>query len=184
MRNLLLSAFALVCLLPMNAQTINTRIYPAEKLAKVKAKADTPTYAPAIKSLMREADKAMNLTPPSVMDKNMVASSGDKHDYMSMGALLVARPFQTGRTALYPQGRSTEPRTVEARPQPVGRHGKSRYNFGNRLLFLRQRAICEKGCRFPESMVPRRKDKDEPELELRSDHSRTQKRAGTWDRHD
>lgn len=40
MRNLLLSAFALVCLLPMNAQTVNTRIYPAEKLAKVKAKAD------------------------------------------------------------------------------------------------------------------------------------------------
>ena len=31
MRNLLLSAFALVCLLPMNAQTVNTRIYPAEK---------------------------------------------------------------------------------------------------------------------------------------------------------
>ena len=42
MRNLLLSAFTLVCLLPMNAQTVNTRIYPAEKLAKVKAKADTP----------------------------------------------------------------------------------------------------------------------------------------------
>ena len=85
MRNLLLSAFALVCLLPMNAQTVNTRIYPAEKLAKVKAKADTPTYAPAIKTLMKEADKAMNLTPPSVMDKSMTASSGDKHDYMSMG---------------------------------------------------------------------------------------------------
>ena len=72
-------------LLPMNAQTVNTRIYPAEKLAKVKAKADTPTYAPAIKTLMKEADKAMNLTPPSVMDKSMTASSGDKHDYMSMG---------------------------------------------------------------------------------------------------
>ena len=85
MRNLLLSAFALVCLLPMNAQTVNTRIYPAEKLAKVKAKADTPTYAPASKTLMKEADKAMNLTPPSVMDKSMTASSGDKHDYMSMG---------------------------------------------------------------------------------------------------
>lgn len=85
MRNLLLSAFALVCLLPMNAQTVNTRIYPAEKLAKVKAKADIPTYAPAIKTLMKDADKAMNMTPPSVMDKSMVASSGDKHDYMSMG---------------------------------------------------------------------------------------------------
>ena len=33
---------------------------------------------------MKEADKAMNLTPPSVMDKSMTASSGDKHDYMSM----------------------------------------------------------------------------------------------------
>ena len=53
MRNLLLSAFTLVCLLPMNAQTVNTRIYPAEKLAKVKAKADTPAYDPAIKTLMR-----------------------------------------------------------------------------------------------------------------------------------
>lgn len=85
MRNLLLSAFTLVCLLPINAQTINTRIYPAEKLAKVKAKADTPAYAPAIKTLMRDADKAMKMTPPSVMDKSMTASSGDKHDYMSMG---------------------------------------------------------------------------------------------------
>ena len=94
MRNLLLSAFALVCLLPMNAQTVNTRIYPAEKLAKVKAKADTPTYAPAIKTLMKEADKAMNLTPPSVMDKSMTASSGDKHDYMSTGG-----PILPNRTA-------------------------------------------------------------------------------------
>ena len=85
MRNLLLSTFTLVCLLPMNAQTVNTRIYPAEKLAKVKAKADTPAYAPAIKTLMRDADKAMKMTPPSVMDKSMTASSGDKHDYMSMG---------------------------------------------------------------------------------------------------
>ncbi len=85
MRNLLLSAFCTGLPASMNAQTVNTRIYPAEKLAKVKAKADTPTYAPAIKTLMKEADKAMNLTPPSVMDKSMTASSGDKHDYMSMG---------------------------------------------------------------------------------------------------
>ena len=112
MRNLLLSAFALVCLLPMNAQTVNTRIYPAEKLAKVKAKADTPTYAPAIKTLMKEADKAMNLTPPSMMDKSMTASSG-LHEY---GTLLVARSFQTGRLALYPQRRATQSRTVQVRP--------------------------------------------------------------------
>ena len=34
MRNLLLSAFALVCLLPMNAQTVNTRIYPLKSWLK------------------------------------------------------------------------------------------------------------------------------------------------------
>lgn len=116
MRNLLLSAFALVCLLPMNAQTVNTRIYPAEKLAKVKAKADTPTYAPAIKTLMKEADKAMNLTPPSVMDKSMTASSGDQTRLHEYGTLLVARSFQTGRLALYPQRRATQSRTVQVRP--------------------------------------------------------------------
>ena len=54
MRNLLLSAFCTGLPASMNAQTVNTRIYPAEKLAKVKAKADTPTYAPAIKTLMKE----------------------------------------------------------------------------------------------------------------------------------
>lgn len=85
MKNLFFSAFALMCVLSLNAQTPVTRVYPAEKLAKVKAKADTPAYAPAIKSLLKEADKTLKVTPPSVMEKSMVASSGDKHDYMSMG---------------------------------------------------------------------------------------------------
>ena len=85
MKNLLMSAFALACVLALNVQTVNARSYPTEKLAKVKAKADTPAYAPAVKQLIKEADKTLKQTPPSVMNKNMVASSGDKHDYMSMG---------------------------------------------------------------------------------------------------
>ena len=53
---------------------------------EVKEKADSPLYAPAVKTLLRDADKALKMTPPSVMDKTMTADSGDKHDYMSMGS--------------------------------------------------------------------------------------------------
>lgn len=50
-------------------QVANTRIYAAEKLAKVKEKADSPLYAPAVKTLLRDADKALKMTPPSVRTK-------------------------------------------------------------------------------------------------------------------
>jgi hypothetical protein len=39
----------------------------------------------AVKALVRGADKELNKTAPSVMDKTMTPDSGDKHDYMSMG---------------------------------------------------------------------------------------------------
>lgn len=67
------------------AQILNTRIYDGEKLVKVKARMQEKEYAPAIARLMSDADKALKSKPVSVMDKDMVAASGDKHDYMSMG---------------------------------------------------------------------------------------------------
>ena len=85
MKNLLVCTLLFASALTLNAQVANTRIYNAEKLAKVKEKADSPLYAPAVKTLLRDADKALKMTPPSVMDKTMTADSGDKHDYMSMG---------------------------------------------------------------------------------------------------
>ena len=147
MRNLLLSAFALVCLLPMNAQTVNTRIYPAEKLAKVKAKADTPTYAPAIKTLMKEADKAMNLTPPSVMDKSMTASSGDKHDYMSMGPYWWPDPSKPDGL---PYIRKDGLRNPELSKLDRDRweHGKSRYHTGNCYYFSGNEQYAKKATDF------------------------------------
>lgn len=85
MKNLFALLFILACTFTLNAQTTNTRIYHAEKLSKVKAKVDSPTYSPALKALIKDADKALKMTPPSVMEKEMVAASGDKHDYISMG---------------------------------------------------------------------------------------------------
>ena len=67
------------------AQVPATRVYDGEKLAKVKARMQEKEYAPAIARLMSDADKALKNKPVSVMDKDMVPGSGDKHDYMSMG---------------------------------------------------------------------------------------------------
>ena len=85
MKNLLVCTLLFASAFTLNAQVANTRIYAAEKLAKVKEKANSPLYAPAVKTLLRDANKALKMTPPSVMDKTMTADSGDKHDYMSMG---------------------------------------------------------------------------------------------------
>lgn len=74
-----------LCGMPAMAGQPLTRVYDGAKLAAVKAKKDTPLYEQAVKKLITEADKSLAATPPSVMQKKMVAVSGDKHDYISMG---------------------------------------------------------------------------------------------------
>jgi hypothetical protein len=52
-----------------------------------KAKAAAPSdesVAKALKKLITDADKALAVVPPSVMQKTKVPPSGDKHDYMSI----------------------------------------------------------------------------------------------------
>ena len=54
-------------------------------LEKAKAAATSDeSVAKALKKLITDADKALAVTPPSVMQKTKVPPSGDKHDYMSI----------------------------------------------------------------------------------------------------
>jgi Alginate lyase len=55
-------------------------------LAAVKARlaAHDDSLQPALKALIRSADKALQVEPPSVMEKTNTPPSGDKHDYMSV----------------------------------------------------------------------------------------------------
>ena len=54
-------------------------------LEKAKLAATTDEAAgKALKKLIADADKALAVTPPSVMQKTKVPPSGDKHDYMSI----------------------------------------------------------------------------------------------------
>lgn len=43
-------------------------------------------FRAALNRICDEADKALSLRPPSVMDKKALPPSGDKHDYMSLGS--------------------------------------------------------------------------------------------------
>jgi hypothetical protein len=55
-------------------------------LADVKARlaGHDESLQPALKALVKAADKALAITPPSVMEKSKLPPSGDKHDYMSV----------------------------------------------------------------------------------------------------
>lgn len=84
--------FAAVCLTgnPASGEakvTILPKVIYADSHALAEAKArlaagDT-SLKPAFDRLIAEANKSLDIKPPSVMDKNRVPPSGDKHDYVS-----------------------------------------------------------------------------------------------------
>jgi hypothetical protein len=53
-------------------------------LNKSKVLSKDPSVLPAYKQLIKDADKALSFGPVSVMEKNALPPSGDKHDYMSL----------------------------------------------------------------------------------------------------
>jgi hypothetical protein len=61
--------------------------YDANKISEVKQSynAGKKEFFTAVNKFKRDADKALNAGPFSVMDKTQSPPSGDKHDYMSMG---------------------------------------------------------------------------------------------------
>lgn len=69
------------------APLLRTLLWKPERLLAVKAQlaAQDITLLPAYQKLRRDAEKALALTPISVMDKAMLPPSGDKHDYYSVG---------------------------------------------------------------------------------------------------
>lgn len=78
MKKLILTGiFAAVCI-GMMAQIVSP-----ERLETVKNEISRPFYAASFASLKEKADKYLTAKPVSVMDKDAVAPSGDKHDYMS-----------------------------------------------------------------------------------------------------
>ena len=59
-------------------------IWDGAHLARVKASLEQPAYATAYRHLLDEAESELQRQPLSVMMKEKVPASGDKHDYLSL----------------------------------------------------------------------------------------------------
>jgi len=71
------------------AQTSALRLFLLDPATMMKIKSEClthdPSREPALKQLIKDADKLLTKEPVSVMEKPQVPPSGDKHDYMSLG---------------------------------------------------------------------------------------------------
>jgi hypothetical protein len=61
---------------------------------KIRVRAKDPALLPAYEQLLQDADKLLDYAPVSVMQKNAVPPSGDKHDYMSIAPYFWPDPSQ------------------------------------------------------------------------------------------
>lgn len=67
----------------VGALTLGAVPQPQPPLLVPTAQLAAAAAGPALTQLLADADRALALTPSSVMDKTIVPPSGDKHDYMS-----------------------------------------------------------------------------------------------------
>ena len=76
----LLLSLLMLSLIP---QVWSQSIWNKEHLTQVKQQINEPYYAASYQALKASADALLSATPLSVMDKEKVAASGNKHDYLS-----------------------------------------------------------------------------------------------------
>ena len=67
----------------MKAQTIWDATHLSQVRMQIQQSA-SPAYQYAYRQLLQEADELLTMQPPSVMQKERMAVSGDKHDYLSL----------------------------------------------------------------------------------------------------
>jgi hypothetical protein len=79
--------------------TVIPLVFPLELLeeteAAVRNQTLDPARRPAFERLLREAERALSLSPPSVTQKKHTPPTGDKHDYLSLAIYLWPNPDTT-----------------------------------------------------------------------------------------
>lgn len=78
-----------------------------------------------IKSLIRDADKRLSQTLVTVVDKEMTPSSGDKHDYMSMGRYWWPDPTKADGLPYIRKDGVSNPEIEKLDRYPLGNFAKS-----------------------------------------------------------
>ena len=139
-------------------------IWDATHLANVKQSIHEPFYATAYQALQAEADKLLDVQPLSVMMKEKVPASGNKHDYMSQ-----ARYY-------WPDPTKPDGLPYVSRPQPPGSNRRPRHHAGTGLVLQRRREVCPKGNGAYPRMVLRQGYTHESQPGVCADDTRTQRR--------
>ena len=80
---------------------------------KRRIKAKDPLIMPAYKLLIKDANKAMQYGPVSVMEKKNIPPSGDKHDYMSLAPYHWPDPDKPGGLPYIRKDGQTNPEVKE-----------------------------------------------------------------------
>jgi hypothetical protein len=80
---------------------------------KSRIAAKDPLIMPAYKQLLKDADKAMEFGPVSVMEKKNDPPSGNKHDYMSLAPYFWPDPAKPGGLPYMRKDGQTNPEVLE-----------------------------------------------------------------------
>jgi hypothetical protein len=150
---LMLAGFGLG-LFSASAGVISPRYFGASpgalKETKSRLQAGDVALQPAFQALLKEADKALRATPVSVVEKNKVPPSGDKHDYMSLAPYFWPDPDKPdGLPYLRKDGKvNPESRDPDLDHLRVERMGKSVETLALAYYLTGKEVYAEKAARF------------------------------------
>ncbi|MDF3058246.1 MAG: Alginate lyase [Rariglobus sp.] len=123
--------------------------YPAEVLVSAKQclAAGDESLAPALAALRAEADKMFAEKPASVLDKTMVAASGNKRDYFSMGPYWWPDPAKPdGLPYVRRDGEVNPDNNKGTDPRAFGRTTRSVWTLGLMYYLTGKEVYAEKAA--------------------------------------
>lgn len=119
MRALKILLFACLCYLNASADSGpgKSTVYVLDakllKTNKARINRNDPSIMPAYKQLIKDADKALQFAPVSVMEKTSLPPSGNKHDYMSLAPYWWPDPSKPGGLPYIRKDGQTNPEVQE-----------------------------------------------------------------------
>ena len=122
----------------------------AMEMAKARIAAKDAAVLPAFDALLAEADKALKLAPPSVMDKPKTPDSGDQHDYMSQAPYFWPDPAKPdGRPYIRKDGQRNPESGDENSDAPrMGRMGHTAETLALAYYFTGKDAYAEHAAKL------------------------------------
>lgn len=142
---------------------LNTRIYDARKLIAIK-QSTSPAYKKAKEKVQSEAEKILSKTPPSVMDKEMIPTSGDKHDYMSMGPYWWPDPSKPDGLPYIRRDGERNPELDKLDRNKLGNMAESVATLGLAYFFSEEEKYAEKAVEYLKVWFLNPKTKMNPNL--------------------